>query len=701
VEQISFQYPSWFSVLALIGALIFAFLLYYKFKGFDGKRGWLKPVLYTLRFIPILGIGLLLLGPLIKQLLEETKKPVVVLLSDDSRSINQWVERSETTDPTSAMSQLAQNLSESYDIEHYSFGEDIQLISEDTSRYDQEITDISKTLKYISDVYEGENLGAVVLATDGIYNQGSNPTYAKIRADIPIHSIALGDTTRRRDISVETVLHNEVAYLEDEMITRVDIKASNAAGRSARLSVERETPGGYQVVERRDIKVSGDDYFTSEDIQLQLNQAGINHFRYSISYIDNELNRSNNTKDVYIEVLDARQKISIIAAAPHPDISAIKQILEQNKNYEVDIFIKDVAVTDIGSTDVAIFHNLPSSTVSIDNILKALSRQSVAKMFIVGQDTDLGKWNNVQDQLTIKGSRGNANNAQGSLNQDFDYFTISDELKNQVKDFPPLASPYGEYSIGGQSDVMLYQRIGDIGTEFPLLAFSDADGSKTAYLLANDIWRWKLYDHLQHSNFDIISELLEKSITYISTKEDKRKFRVGTNDNVFLTNEDVIFTAELYNNNYELINDPEVTLQMTSSDGSQFDYTFSTTDQAYALDIGRLPSGTYNYTASTTWSGEKYKDAGRIVVRDIQFELYDQEARHELLYSLAERTGGSVTYPTNIASLGTSLLSSDKIKPVIYQSTVTKPLLDNKWLLLFLIIPLILEWALRRYFGSL
>ena len=119
------------------------------------------------------------------------------------------------------------------------------------------------------------------------------------------------------------------------------------------------------------------------------------------------------------------------------------------------------------------------------------------------------------------------------------------------------------------------------------------------------------------------------------------------------------------------------------------------------MDIGRLPAGTYNYTANTSWSGEKYADSGRLVVRDIQFELYDQEARHALLYSLAERTGGTVTYPNDILALGTDLLSSDKIKPVIYQSTITKPLMDNKWFILLLIIPLLLEWALRRYFGSL
>jgi len=619
VEQLSFQYPFWFSIIALIIALVFAGLLYYRSKGFDNKQNWLKPLLYFLRFLPILGIGLLLLGPLLKQLLEETKKPVIVILSDDSRSIDEWIGRSDITDPSDQVSMMSSSLSESYDVVHYSFGEEVALFADDTSRYDQEITDISRSLQYISDVYEGENLGAIVLATDGIYNQGSNPTYANIRADIPIHSIALGDTTRRRDISVESVLYNEVAYLEDEMLTQVDIKASNASGRRARLTVERETPGGYQTIDTRDISVDSDDFFRSEDIQLKLGQAGINHFRYRISYIDNELNRSNNTKDIYIEVLDARQKIVIMGAAPHPDLTAIKQLLEQNKNYEVEIHVKDISVVDVNDADVAIFHNLPATGRSIDNILKALEGRSVAKMYITGQEADLGKWNSLQSQVTIKGSRGNANNAQGSLESGFDNFTLSDDLKNKIQDYPPLATPYGEYEISGQSDILLYQRIGDINTEFPLLAYSDVDGNKTAFLLANDIWRWKLYDHLQHNNFDIISELLEKSITYISTKEDKRKFRVSTNDNVFLSNQDIIFAAELYNNNYELINEPEVRLQMTSSDGSQYDYTFSTTDQAYSLDIGRLPSGSYNYTANTTWSGERYSDQGRIVVRDIQF----------------------------------------------------------------------------------
>jgi len=116
VEQISFQYPSWWIILAVLGALLAAGLLYYKSKKLDEKRSWLKPSLYFLRFLPIFGIGLLLLGPLLKQLLEETKKPIVVVLNDDSRSIDQWIQRTSSEDPSTAVNNMVAALSEKYEV---------------------------------------------------------------------------------------------------------------------------------------------------------------------------------------------------------------------------------------------------------------------------------------------------------------------------------------------------------------------------------------------------------------------------------------------------------------------------------------------------------------------------------------------------------------------------------------------------------
>lgn len=648
-----------------------------------------------------MAIASLLLGPLLKKIIEETKRPSVAIVIDNSRSIGTWIDQSGSSSLQEDITSLATGLSEQYAVTTYSFGDEISIHQTDTMSYDQDITNITSSLQYISDVYEGENLGAVILATDGIYNGGQNPLYATLPANIPVHSIALGDTTKRKDASVQTILHNEVAYLNDEMITQVDIKAINAGNQTLLLTVEKETGSGYTTVETRNIKAQGSDFFATEEIKLTFKEVGIAHYRYRISSLTNEINRSNNRKDIYIEVLDARQDIGIIAAAPHPDITALKQILEQNKNYQVKLYFDNPSSSEIAEMDFAIMHNLPSGSRNINNLMTSLNNRATPRMFVVGEGTNLPRFNELQSLVTIRGSRGSSNDAQGEVDGSFENFTLSESLKAEIKRYPPLSSPFGEYTTNGSLQTLLHQRIGDITTDFPLLSFADVDGIKTAYLLGTDIWRWKLFDYLQNENFDLITELIDKAIIYTSTKEDKRKFRVNSNSNVYLTNDNVTLTAELYNNSYELVNDPEAVIQLKDAEGNAYDYTFSKNDKLYLLELGKLSPGSYSYNAETIFNGEQYTAQGKFVVREIQYELYDLEAQHSLLYALADKTNGSVSYPSQLTDLTEQLLNSDIIKPVIYQNVITKPLMDSKWLFFLLVVPLILEWLLRRYHGSL
>lgn len=648
-----------------------------------------------------MAIASLLLGPLLKKLIQETKRPSIAIVTDNSRSVGTWLDQSGNQALHTNIGALSSGLGEKYDVTTYSFGEDISLLEADTMSYDQDITNITSSLQYISDVYEGENLGAVILATDGIYNGGQNPLYASLPSNIPVHSIALGDTTKRKDASVQTILHNEVAYLNDEMITQVDIKAINASNQTLLLTIEKETGSGYITVETRNIKAQGNDFFATEEIKLTFKEVGIVHYRYRISSLTNEINRSNNRKDIYIEVLDARQDIGIIAASPHPDITALKQILEQNKNYQVKLYFDNPSSSELSGMDFAILHNLPSGSRNINSLLTSLNNRATPRMFIVGEKTNLTKFNQVQSLITIKGSRGSSNDAQGEVDGSFENFTLSETLKSEIKRYPPLSSPFGEYTSNGSLQTLLHQRIGDITTDFPLLSFADVDGVKSAYLLGTDIWRWKLFDYLQNENFNLITELIDKTIIYTSTKEDKRKFRVNSNSNVYLTNDNVTLTAELYNNSYELVNGPEAVIQLRDAEGNSYDYTFSKNDKIYALELGKISPGSYRYTAETIFNGDQYTAQGKFVVREIQYEMYDLEAQHSLLYALADKTNGSVTYPGQLSTLTDQLLSSDSIKPVIYQNVITKPLMDSKWLFFLLVVPLILEWLLRRYHGSL
>ncbi|MGC8141412.1 hypothetical protein ACP3W2_28825, partial [Salmonella enterica] len=55
-------------------------------------------------------------------------------------------------------------------------------------------TNISKALSTIARQYYKKNVGAVVLLSDGIVNQGVNPELIVENYPFPIYSVTLGDT---------------------------------------------------------------------------------------------------------------------------------------------------------------------------------------------------------------------------------------------------------------------------------------------------------------------------------------------------------------------------------------------------------------------------------------------------------------------------------------------------------------------------
>lgn len=687
--------------MACIAAgIAYAIFLYFRTKKFEGKNKNLKILLGLLRFLSVAVIGLLLLGPLFKTTEEEAKKPTIAIVQDASQSIEDWVAQNQPA-YNGSIQQLVNSLGEKYDVDFYTFGSDIVKSTSDSIAYDQELTNIDHAIQYVSDIYEGDNLGAVILATDGIYNDGKSPLYSQFNHVAPIYSIALGDTTRQNDLILKSVLHNEIGYLNDQIVIQADIQAYDSANAKTRLSVQKKNNNTWTNVYTKDISIRGNSFFSTEDITLDLSQVGVVQYRLSLSTLNGETNRQNNSRDIFIEVLDARQNIWVIANAPNPDLGTIKQLLERNKNYEVTISYELPTTTQLREIDLAILHNLPSTNQSISGLMDQLNRNATPRMFILGSQINLSEFNKVQEAISIKGQNGVVNESQASIAEDFNNFTLSPELIRRVKQYPPLASPFGEYTFDLPSTTLLSQRIGSISTDFPLLSYNDQNGVKTAFLFGEGIWRWKYFDFVEDGQFDIIGELMDKTITYISTVEDKRKFRVSTTENVYLENDDILFSGELYNNSYELVNEPEVVMTITNEDRQEFNYTFSAEGKTYRLNAGKMSPGNYRYQAKTLFNGEAFEVSGRFAVREIQYELFDFEANHSVLYSLSQKNNGKVYYPNAIDQIRTDLLTNENLKPVIYQNQTTKSVLDFKWLFGLLCLLLGAEWFLRRYFGSI
>ncbi|MEL6945400.1 MAG: hypothetical protein AAFO82_22335, partial [Bacteroidota bacterium] len=332
---------------------------------------------------------------------------------------------------------------------------------------------------------------------------------------------------------------------------------------------------------------------------IEADQAGMQRYRIALSTVNGEASSNNNIKDFFVEVLDARQKILLLANAPHPDLTAIKQTLTANKNYD----LKTSYITDLQENvrefDFVILHQLPSKINAATNVLSTLNNENISHLFIVGAQSNLAAFNKAQPLLTIRGDGRNTDFVQGIVQNDFNLFTLNEELKQEVRQFPPLIAPFGEYRTNPNASILLKQQIGRVDTDRPLFLLGEVAGAKVGVLAAEGLWKWRLFDYLQHDNHEIFNELIGKTVQYISLKEDKRRFRVNLDKNIFDENEVVVLGAELYNQSYELVNDADVRVVITDAEGKNYDYIFNKTDNAYSLNAGILPVGNYRFNAST------------------------------------------------------------------------------------------------------
>ena len=121
---------------------------------------------------------------------------------------------------------------------------------------------------------------------------------------------------------------------------------------------------------------------------------------------------------------------------------------------------------------------------------------------------------------------------------------------------------------------------------------------------------------------------------------------------------------------------------------------------SYALDAGRLPKGTYRWTANTEVANTQYNRSGTLEIREIQLELNGRPADHDKLLRMAESTGGLVFSPSDLDALSATLMASERFIPELSLSERLQDLIGWKALMAVLLLLLCTEWMVRRWAGT-
>jgi hypothetical protein len=266
---------------------------------------------------------------------------------------------------------------------------------------------------------------------------------------------------------------------------------------------------------------------------------------------------------------------------------------------------------------------------------------------------------------------------------------------------PPLLVPFGSYTTASAATVLFKQKIGTITTNYPLLAFADDDGQRTAILAGEGLWRWGLSEYQNYGNHHALEELLSQTVQYLTANANRQRFRVYTTKNVFDESEHVLINAELYNEALELTNTPDVKLDLKNQTGKNYSFLFTRNAQSYQLDAGVISPGDYTYTATTQLGKQRFTATGQLSVKALDAEARQSTANHQLLRNLAKQSGGTTVNPADIDKLVTLIRKNDNIKTVVNEDRHYSELIDIKWVFVLILALLTAEWFLRKREGEI
>ncbi|MCC6721384.1 MAG: VWA domain-containing protein [Bacteroidia bacterium] len=690
------EYPLWFIIFCLTAGGLSSYILYRKGHGISaGKyQSFITFTLSLLRFLSVSIIAFLLLNPLLKFVSNETQKPFLILGIDNSISIVNTKDSITYKNKINEIFNTIENIAgDKVKVHKYLFGKETKINTKPDFKDKQ--TDISAFFDEILNVYSESNSGGVILLSDGIYNKGNSPIYTIKNLKYPIFAVGLGDTSTRKDLKISNIRTNSIAYLNNSFPAQIDIKSDKCVSQSYTITVYNEDKKIYE----NSFTPSKNSELNTFNLNIEAQKPGIMHLVAVVSNLKDEITYSNNRKDFFVEIIDARQKILISALSPHPDISAIKQAIESNKNYQAEIdFSGNISSDNIAKYDMIILHQIPSNGSNL-KFAENIKNSNIPILFVFGRQSNLNLFNTLKTGLNFSITGNGYNQSTAIVNSEFNLFENSDETKSTIPYFPPLAVSFGNFNITDKSDIFIFQQIGSVKTDQPLICFSNNENKRYGFITGEGIWRWRLIDYDKNGNHDVSNSILSKMIQYLTAHNDKRRLRVYTSENSYNEDENIIINAEYYNETFELVNKTDISMIITNEKGKNYSYNFSRTENAYKLDAGIYSPGKYTYLAKVQ-NGNNETVKGSFIVKPIQVEYNETKANHELLKNLANTTNGKFLKLDELEYFIKNIKNNESLKSVIFSKKEYRDLINQKWMFFLILFFISLEWFIRKRSGS-
>ena len=695
MQRLLFESSPAFIIVCVAAGLGYGYLLY------KAKHPWNKLTnqsLFVLRAALVTFLAILLLGPILKLTNTIFEKPAFVVLVDNSLSVKEIVDSAQRQAIQLELNAVERRLTdEGFEVTQRNLANDEPEIISYTHRN----SDLAGAIKEVVADYEGKNLAGMALISDGIYNSGSSPLYNLLR--IPMYTVGVGDTSDRVDLVLKNLAYNKIAYQGNRFPLRIEALIKGLQNQEVTVSVFQSG----KLISRQQ-KNSGNKQLVDFDFQLEAKEKGIQRYDVVLELLSQEINKRNNRASAYIDVVEGKKKILVVAPSPHPDIKAVRSVIEKNSNYEFILHIpgvKEATVEQLDQPDLVIFQQVMDSDGKTNSLFSQFYKNNTALLVMIGYKTNLRQLSAVGIPLTFE-SIGQWDDVTPLINSQFRDFGFSENINGIFSRYPPAAVPFGKFVFPANAQILLYQRIGSVATERPLILSLNENNRKVGVILGDGLWRWRLNEFSENEKTEAFDEVFGKLIQYLSTKEDKRKFKSFPLQNEFTDTEPVVFESQVYNDLYEQVYGNKIDIELRDGEGKrkQYDYVTGTGSSRYR--IGSLKEGVYRYKATTQVGGSTPNKAGKLEEVRGEFSVAAQNIEAQnltadfgLLRKMAAQTSGKFYEVKDMAKLGEEV-SQTKVKSLIHSDESFNSLINLKWVFFLLLALITTEWFVRKYSGG-
>ena len=669
-------------LLLLVSILIAASVSFYHYLYKVKSKSKVTLLLVFLRFFSVFGLLLLLINPIISRKSTEIVKTPLPIVIDNSSSITD-LKANETA--LELFNKLADNsdLKSKYELQTYQF--DDEFSPSDTIDFKGKQTNIDVVAKNLKSIYKNQSF-PTILITDGNQTSGEDYVFG-FNPENKVYPVVVGDTTTFMDLKISQLNVNKYAFHKNKFPAEVFLNYAGTKSINATFKISQ----GNLVLNEQTIAFSPSKKSAVLSILLPANKVGLQIFKASITSKEQEKNSYNNIKNFAVEIIDQKTEVALVSAISHPDLGAIKRSIETNAQRKVTI-VKPDNLKSLDDYNVLVLYQ---PTAAFASLFNTNEKAKINTFIITGNDTDFAFLNQRQNSLSFKMS-SQKEDYLAAFETQFNLFSLNDI---GFESFPPLENPFGTITTKENVNVLLSSKIRNIATNQPLMAFAENQGVRSAFLLGENLWKWRAQSYVDNKSFENFDIFLDKTIQFLASNNSKKSLVVN-HERFYNSGEAIEITAEYFNKNYELDEKARLTIAVTNATTKQVKkYDLLRTSNAFKVNLDGLSAGNYSFTVKELNSNTAYSSNFEVLDFDIEKQFVNPDLSK--LSQLAQQTKGSVFMPNQLETLIKQLLEDENYKAI--QKTIVKktPLIDWIWLLVVIAFSLAAEWFIRKYNGML